>query len=710
MKKTIKASSIRVLAVVLAMTVLMSAAAITASAFNLTNGSSYAGIGTIVSNTNINSINGIAGFDYNETTFKDPKGYGQTMYAMEFNPTTTGLIPIAYQPKISYGSTVLNSYNQARAEGYDVLAGINGEFFSTNSGNSGTLESRLITNGIIVADSEFRNDVCLAIASDGSFNLVKSQMAYHVYKNGAEILEAAGGNPIIGTVNKRYVGSNWWDPWCYFDYETGGKTYTNSSVPGVEVVFEKLNGTELVVEGVLQGQVVSVNTNTYATAMSENQFVLYAQNGSANYDTLANFKVGDTIDIHADELNKDAEQVMKNAVTVTSATYPIVLDGVDNTDNTPNASDIYATRAQRTVIGVKEDGTIVMLCTAGRGTSAAYTYGMTLPKLAAMMIGLGCKHAVALDGGGSSQFVLEGDRRFYTDESGDARKVASSILVCKRNDATTSPSAKQELNNWIYNASTSNYDSPEQAAAVQAAIAEANAVYNDTDAKTGSMTGDFVRETLDLKAVMGYIKSYAPKSYISLKASDWSYNSTIMTATNNADGSLVLANTNNQWPAAAQSFDVNVDSNQKLYFDITVSAQSYFKLTVDGVQVDLNPLLAPNNIDSGSGDIKAGTYKGAIDVNAIKSGGFNASSLAVCASGTAAKVTIREFTFRDPYSGGDCNGNGSIDSSDARALLRHIAGTQSLDANGQRAGDANGDGQLNSDDIRYILKKRVGLI
>ena len=706
MKKTIKASSIRVLAIMLAMAVLMSAAAITASAFSLSEGMAYDGIGTVVSNTDIKSVAGIEGFDYNKTTFKDTKSYGQTMYALEFNPATTGLIPIAYQPKISYGSTVGNSAEKAIQEGYDVVAGINGEFFSMNSGNAGTLESRLITNGIIVADSEFRNDVCLAIDSNGGFNLVKSEMAYHVYKNGSEILEASGGNPIIGTVNKRYVGTEWWDPWCYFDYETGGNTYTNADVAGVEVVFEKLNGTELVVEGVLQGQVVSVNTNTYATAMTENQFVLYAQNGSANYDTLAGFKVGDKIDIYADELNKDAEQVMKNAVTVTSATYPIVVDGVDNTDNTPNASDIYATRAQRTLIGVKEDGTLVMVCTAGRGSSANYDYGMTLKKLAAMMIGLGCKHAVNLDGGGSSTMYLDGSTVY----AAEGRAVASSILVCKRNDKTTSAAAKQELNDWIYNAATSSYDTPEQTANVQAAIAEAQAVYDDNNAKTGSMTGDFIRETLDLKAAMGYIKSYLPKNYISLKAEDWSYNSSIMTATNNADGSLVLANTNDQWPAAAQSFDVNVPAGNKLYFDITVTSQSYFKLTLDGVQVDLNPLIAPNNLDAGSGDIKAGVYKGSIDVSTIKSGGFNATSLAVCASGGKAQVIIREFAFRDPYSGGDSNGNGTVDSTDARALLRHLSGTQSLSADGQRGADANGDGVLNSDDIRYILKKRVGLI
>ena len=46
-------------------------------------------------------------------------------------------------------------------------------------------------------------------------------------------------------------------------------------------------------------------------------------------------------------------------MTVTAATYPIVKDGENNIANITNDPDgLIAARAQRTNIGIKEDGTI----------------------------------------------------------------------------------------------------------------------------------------------------------------------------------------------------------------------------------------------------------------------------------------------------------------------------------------------------------------
>lgn len=707
MKKTIKAHSARLLALVLTLTVLMSSAAITASAFTFSVGMSYDDIGTVVSSSTSTIATGL---EYSNTTYTDAKGYGQTLFAMEFNPKTTGYLPIMYQPKISYGSTVANSVAAARNEGYEVLGAINGEFFSMNSGNAGTLEGRIVTNGRIIADSENRDDVCLAIGSDGSFNLVQSEMVYHFYIEGKEVLNAEGGLPAIGTINKRYVGTNWWNPYCYFDYATGGNTYTNSSVPGVEVVFNKTEGTELIIEGVLQGEVVSVNTNTYGTAMGENQFVLYAQNGSVNYDSLANLKAGQKVQIYAEELNKDAKEIMKNAVTVTTATYPIVKNGVDNTLYTPNASDIYLTRAQRTGIGVKEDGTIVMLCTKGRGATSTYDKGITLPEMAKMMIALGCKYAVNLDGGGSST-MYAGNSLVYAAEG---RAVASSMLICKRNSKITSDAAKQELNNWIYNASTSDYGE-DQKAIVDAAIAEAQAVYDDNNAYTGSTDGDFLRETMDLKTAMGYIKSFTPKNYISLKADDWSYNTGILSATNDASGALVFNNTDGKWPTISYGCDVTVPADYKLYYDFTANGSTSIHITIGGTEIKLNPLIAPpSDLDANSQDINAygKTYKGSVDVSAIKAGGGQLTSISIWSVGTAgvgSQVTVRDFGFRNPFSGGDVNGSGIVNSTDARMLLRWINGKITLSDAQIAAADINGDGQANSTDIRQMLLTRVGL-
>ncbi len=675
-----------------------------AGALSFTTGTSYSGMGTVTSSTTSTVATGLT---YSKTTYTDANGNGQTMHAMEFNPATTGYMPITYQPKPSFGSTVENSIAAASAKGYDVLGGINGEFGSMNTENWGTLDGGLITNGRIVADSEYKNDVCLAFDNEGNFQLVKSEIAYHFYVEGKEILNAESGDAVIGSINKRYVGTNWWSPYCYFDYETGGATYTHSSVPGVEVVFNKTDGTELVVEGVLQGEVVAVNKNAYGTAMGKNQFVLYAQNGSSNYSSLAALKVGQKVQIYAEELNEDAKEIMKNAVSVTAATYPIVLEGKDNTANTPNAEDILDTPAQRTAIGAKADGTLVFVCTAGRGDSASNTTGITLKALANLMISLGCRYAVNLDGGGSTTMCVGGSTKITS-----GRAVSSSILICKRNEATTSPAERDALKTWIDNAKAASF-SGEQKAIVDAAVAEATAVYNNTDAYIGSVTADFVRERMDIQTAMGVIKTFTPKTYISLDPADWSYDSSIMQG-NSVGGALVFNNTNGYWPWASTRCDITLNDEYMLYFDITVASKANLQITVDGKDITMASLLAPDSCDS-SGDILGygKTFKGSIPVSALGKAGAKLTSMSICAVGTAgngSKVTVRQFEFLSPYRDGDVNGNGSLDSTDARYILRYLCNDITFSAEQIAAADVDGDGKVMTSDALYILRKRVGLV
>ena len=101
--------------------------------------------------------------------------------------------------------------------------------------------------------------------------------------------------------------------------------------------------------------------------------------------------------------------------------------GLDNT-----------TRASRTAIGIKADGTVVMLMVDGR--QAPYSVGMTMAEVGAAMEALGCVQAINLDGGGSSTFATqrEGDPENSTTagltlrcrpSDGYERKVSNTIMV-----------------------------------------------------------------------------------------------------------------------------------------------------------------------------------------------------------------------------------------------------------------------------------------
>lgn len=96
-------------------------------------------------------------------------------------------------------------------------------------------------------------------------------------------------------------------------------------------------------------------------------------------------------------------------------------------------------RHNRTAIGLKPDGTVVLLVVDGRHPRQAE--GLTIPELTRVMHWLGCCDAVNLDGGGSTTMYINGrgtngivnhpsdNGRFDTNGQ---RRVANAILVIKR--------------------------------------------------------------------------------------------------------------------------------------------------------------------------------------------------------------------------------------------------------------------------------------
>lgn len=104
-----------------------------------------------------------------------------------------------------------------------------------------------------------------------------------------------------------------------------------------------------------------------------------------------------------------------------------------------------STRASRTAIGIKADGTVVMMMVDGR--QAPYSVGMTMAEVGATMESLGCVQAVNLDGGGSSTFATQREGEPENDTSagltlrcrpsdGYERKVSNTIMVLSKAQPT----------------------------------------------------------------------------------------------------------------------------------------------------------------------------------------------------------------------------------------------------------------------------------
>lgn len=96
-----------------------------------------------------------------------------------------------------------------------------------------------------------------------------------------------------------------------------------------------------------------------------------------------------------------------------------------------------ADRAPRSLIGIKNDGTVLLICIDGRTLNSE---GMTIKENQNLARWLGCKDAINLDGGGSSTLFLKNatennilnhpsDNRLF-DHYGQ-RKIANAILLIK---------------------------------------------------------------------------------------------------------------------------------------------------------------------------------------------------------------------------------------------------------------------------------------
>lgn len=111
--------------------------------------------------------------------------------------------------------------------------------------------------------------------------------------------------------------------------------------------------------------------------------------------------------------------------------------------------DWNQTRAPRTALGIKPDGTILLAVVDGRA-DLVHSVGVTLAELAAVMHALGCRDAMNLDGGGSSvmfihdpaaakyklrDYLADGLVTLPSDPGGIERLLPVPLVLCRRPSA-----------------------------------------------------------------------------------------------------------------------------------------------------------------------------------------------------------------------------------------------------------------------------------
>ena len=175
------------------------------------------------------------------------------------------------------------------------------------------------------------------------------------------------------------------DDLVLFNRNYAGSTRTNEH--GREVRVSKGRATEVSAKGNMR--------------LDSDSLVLSGH--GANADALAHIRRGDRVAI-AQTLGS---HLADEARLVVGGGPLLVEKGVVNVRSREEsmASDIAYGRAPRTGVGVKADGTVLLMVVDGR---SQYSAGMSLKEFATYLKRFGAVSAVNLDGGGSSEMVLDG--------------------------------------------------------------------------------------------------------------------------------------------------------------------------------------------------------------------------------------------------------------------------------------------------------------
>ena len=150
------------------------------------------------------------------------------------------------------------------------------------------------------------------------------------------------------------------------------------------------------------GKVIAVSNKGNMT-IEPGTFVVSAH-GLANKYLLKGIAVGDKV-----ELVQELNVPLANSAPIVVGGGPLILEnGKVNVRSREEhiAKDIAIGHAPRTAIGLKKDGTVLVLVVDGRSTNSK---GLTLQELATYFLRLGARDAVNLDGGGSSVMVINGE-------------------------------------------------------------------------------------------------------------------------------------------------------------------------------------------------------------------------------------------------------------------------------------------------------------
>lgn len=304
-------------------------------------------------------------------------------------PSST-LYPITIQGSGSIygGGTIQNAVAKAEALGYNVIGGINSDYFSLSTG---------VPMGIVIEDGIYKSSPSQysSILFNGNDTTILGPMEVTTTLTNARNGRVAK----INHFNKHRADTG--GVYLYNSDFSSVSTYTSTEGVMVRLVptYDQLQaGTDLTVNSTLTLTVLEVLETSDPWDIGANDYILTSANESGYAEVLLDFAVGDTVTLST----STGSAAMSNAQWATGGGDIMVSNGTMT--NSANWVHTYEGRAPRSAMGVKADGSLVYYVVDGR--QSGYSAGLSQEELANHLLAEGCIWAVNLDGGGSTSFSL----------------------------------------------------------------------------------------------------------------------------------------------------------------------------------------------------------------------------------------------------------------------------------------------------------------
>ena len=305
-------------------------------------------------------------------------GNRQAEHYLTYHPGGEVFPVIWFGEKLSDRLTFAEAAAQIEADGKRVVAGTNGDYFVLSTGQPVGL---VISEGRLITTDEGNSSVGFLPDGSAFFGTTDIRM----------VMGIKGENYRLSGVNKPVRRGGFF----LFTGDYGTRTPAQARVRNLVLVPDQ----DLRVGGSVVLRVESNFWSDGGIPIPEDRWILCVTEDSDEWrlNAMDSLEEGDTF-----SLEITAEDLRWSMCTYAGGSlYRLIADG----EIVPDLDKADSSRAPRTAVGVREDGTVILYTVDGRQSD--HSVGLTLDEAARRLSELGCVNAGAMDGGGSTTLYAQ---------------------------------------------------------------------------------------------------------------------------------------------------------------------------------------------------------------------------------------------------------------------------------------------------------------